>query len=444
MQELAEKLPQVLANFGIFGAMGKQYKGPLITEVEFELNKGSKFSAVEKSIKDIARELGVSGIRVAEIPNSTYISFELPNPEPQSVPFLPLSEQEEFTGSKYALPISVGVNMRGVPVMKDLSKMPHLLVAGTTGSGKSVGLNSFILSLIKKKTPQELKFVLIDPKRIEFSMYNNQAYMLRPVITDMSVASRCLAELGAEMNARYAKFEKDMVRNIGEYNEKHDVKMPYIVCVIDEFADIMLFDKTVEKQVQMLAQKSRASGIHLIIATQRPSVDVITGSVKANLPTRLSYKVASATDSMTILNTTGAETLLGRGDSLLLEENGTLTRILGAYVSNDDIISTITPYRCEIKEPEVSGAIVPSGNGGSVDVPQAEPKAEKQGKSMWARLADWWDRIGRRRQNQIINWILTLIFAAFQAKNASSKARSTTSTIRKVTSTTKRTMSRRR
>ena len=413
MQELAEKLPQVLANFGIFGAMGKQYKGPLITEVEFELNKGSKFSAVEKSIKDIARELGVSGIRVAEIPN-------------------------------YALPICVGVNMRGVPVMKDLSKMPHLLVAGTTGSGKSVGLNSFILSLIKKKTPQELKFVLIDPKRIEFSMYNNQAYMLRPVITDMSVASRCLAELGAEMNARYAKFEKDMVRNIGEYNEKHDVKMPYIVCVIDEFADIMLFDKTVEKQVQMLAQKSRASGIHLIIATQRPSVDVITGSVKANLPTRLSYKVASATDSMTILNTTGAETLLGRGDSLLLEENGTLTRILGAYVSNDDIISTITPYRCEIKEPEVSGAIVPSGNGGSVDVPQAEPKAEKQGKSMWARLADWWDRIGRRRQNQIINWILTLIFAAFQAKNASSKARSTTSTIRKVTSTTKRTMSRRR
>jgi S-DNA-T family DNA segregation ATPase FtsK/SpoIIIE len=441
MQELADKLSQVLANFGIFGTIGNQYKGPLITEIEFELNKGSKFSAVEKSIKDIARELGVSGIRVAEIPNSTFISFELPNPEAQSVPFLPLTEREEFASSKFALPICVGVNMRGIPVMKDLSKMPHLLVAGTTGSGKSVGLNSFILSLIKKKTPQELKFVLVDPKRIEFSMYNNQAYMLRPVITDMSVASRCLAELCVEMNERYAKFEKNMVRNIGEYNEKAEIKIPYIVCVIDEFADIMLFDKTVEKQVQMLAQKSRASGIHLVIATQRPSVDVITGSVKANLPTRLSYKVASATDSMTILNTTGAEMLLGRGDSLLLEENGTLTRILGAYVSNDDIINTITPYRCEIKEPETTNAVVVSDNG-KVAVPQTAPQ-EKKKPGLWARLVDWWDRIGRRRQNQIINWILTIIFAAFQAKNASSKARSTTSTVRKITSTNKKTTRRR-
>ncbi|MBQ9034642.1 MAG: DNA translocase FtsK [Alphaproteobacteria bacterium] len=443
MQGLVKKLPQVLAHFGISGTIGAQYQGPLITEVEFELSKGSKFSAVEKQIKDIARELGVSGIRVAEIPNSTYISFELPNEKLQSVPFLPLTEQTEFTDSQYDLPICVGVNMRGVPVMKNLAKMPHLLVAGTTGSGKSVGLNSFILSLIKKKTPQELKFVLIDPKRIEFSMYNNQAYMLRPVITEMSIASACLAELVAEMNARYAKFEKSMARNIGEYNAKNAIKMPYIVCVIDEFADLMLFDKTVEKQVQILAQKARASGIHLLIATQRPSVDVITGSVKANLPTRLSYKVASATDSMTILNTTGAENLLGRGDSLLLEENGTLTRILGAYVSDDDIMQTLEPYRCEIKEPQPTNVVVVSGDNNNITVQQTI-KQEQQKPSIWARIADWWNRIGRRRQNQIINWILTLIFAAFQAKNASSKARSTTATMRKITSATKKTSSRRR
>ncbi len=443
MNELSEKLPQVLANFGIYGEIGAQHQGPLITEVEFELSKGSKFATVEKLIKDIARELGVSGIRVAEIPNSTFISFELPNAQPQSVPFLPLTEQDVFKNAAYALPICVGVNMRGVPIMKDLSKMPHLLVAGTTGSGKSVGLNSFILSLIKKKTPQELKFVLIDPKRIEFSMYNNQAYMLRPVITDMSIASQCLAQLAAEMNERYTKFEKAMVRNISEYNEKATVKMPYIVCVIDEFADIMLFDKTVEKQVQMLAQKSRASGIHLIIATQRPSVDVITGSVKANLPTRLSYKVASSTDSMTILNTTGAENLLGRGDSLLLEENGMLTRILGAYVANDDIMKTLAPYRCEIKEPEMAAnTVVISGNNNNVTVQQTVNKEEKK-KGFWTKLIDWWDRIGRRRQNQIINWLLTLLFMAFKVKNAASKARSTETAVRKITTTNRKKTQRR-
>lgn len=442
MQELEEKLPSVLANFGIYGSLGAQYKGPLVTQVEFELCKGSKFATVEKLMKDIARELGVSGIRATEISNSTYICFELPNLTPQSVPFLALTEQAEFTDSTYDLPICIGVNMRGIPVMKNLAKMPHLLVAGTTGSGKSVGLNSFILSLIKKKTPQELKFVLIDPKRIEFSMYNNQAYMLRPVITEMSTASACLAELVVEMNARYAKFEKSMARNISEYNAKNTIKLPYIVCVIDEFADLMLFDKTVEKQVQILAQKARAAGIHLLIATQRPSVDIITGSVKANLPTRLSYKVASATDSMTILNTTGAENLLGRGDSLLLEENGTLTRVLGAYVSDDDIMQTLEPYRCEIKEPQPTNVVVVNGDNNNVTVQQTI-KQEQKKPTIWARIADWWNRIGRRRQNQIINWLLTLIFAAFQAKNASQKARSTTATVRKITSTTKKTTSRR-
>ena len=341
--------------------------------------------------------------------------------------------------------------MRGEPVMKDLAKMPHLLVAGTTGSGKSVGLNSFILSLINKKTPDELKIVLIDPKRIEFSMYNKQKYMACPVITEMSEASTCLARLVSLMNERYTEFEKEMVRNIGEYLAKGK-KMPYVVCIIDEFADLILSDKTVEKQVQMLAQKSRAAGIHLVIATQRPSVDVITGTIKANLPTRLSYKVSSPADSMTILNTTGAEDLLGRGDSLLLEENGTLTRVLGAYVSNNEIMQILEPYRCNMDDPkqwylppqtsvnQASTAVTTSSSQTSPT--NSSQEADKPG--FWARICGWWNRIGKRQQNKIINWVLTAIFAAFQAKNAANKARSTTTTMRKLTSPTKRSSSNRR
>lgn len=443
IEGLQDKLPEVLAHFGIFGTIGNIYEGPLVSQIEFKLNEGTKFATVEKLIKDIARELGISGLRATTLPNSVYVCFEVPQPQAQTIPFSPILQTEAFTASTYALPICIGVNMRGEPVMKDLSKMPHLLVAGTTGSGKSVGLNSFILSLIHKKTPDELKFVLIDPKRIEFSMYNKQKYMARPTITDMSEASACLARLVSLMNERYAAFEDAMVRNIGEYLAKGK-KMPYVVCVIDEFADLILSDKTVEKQVLMLAQKARAAGIHLIIATQRPSVDVITGTIKANLPTRLSYKVSSPADSMTILNTAGAEDLLGRGDSLLLEENGTLTRVLGAYVSNEEIMQMLEPYRCNMDNPKEwylapeTAVSVSNKTTESVQTTSSEkPEAEKPG--MWARICGWWNRIGKRQQNKIINWILTAIFAAFQAKNAANKARSTTATMRKLTSPTKST-----
>ncbi len=441
---LQNKLPEVLAHFGIFGTIGEIYEGPLVAQIEFKLNEGSKFATVEKLIKDIARELGVSGIRVTTVPNSVYICFEVPQPQAQTIPFTPILNTETFTSAKQALPICIGVDMRGRPVMKDLAKMPHLLVAGTTGSGKSVGLNSFILSLISKKTPDELKIVLIDPKRIEFSMYNKQKYMARPVITDMSDAASCLARLVSLMNERYSLFEKEMVRNIGEYLAKGK-KMPYVVCVIDEFADLILSDKTVEKQVQMLAQKSRAAGIHLVIATQRPSVDVITGTIKANLPTRLSYKVSSPADSMTILNTVGAEDLLGRGDSLLLEENGTLTRVLGAYVSNEEIMQMLEPHRCNMDNSQdwYLPPQVPAGSGTSAvatstqNPPTADSKVEPQKPGLWARICGWWNRIGKRQQNKIINWVLTAIFAAFQAKNAASKARSATGTMRKLTSPSK-------
>ena len=254
IENLTEKLTETLSHFGIEGTIGEIFEGPLITDIQFQLTHGTKFSTVANSIKDIARELGVSGIRVAPVVNSTYISFEIPQPQAQTIDFVPILQSEEFRSAKGGLPILIGVDMHGKPVLKDLAKMPHLLVAGTTGSGKSVGLNSFILSLIGKKQPDELKLILVDPKRIEFSMYNNQKYMLCPTVTDMSMAARWLEKLCDEMNARYAVFEKAMVRNIGEYIEKGN-KMPYIVCVIDEFADLILFDKNVEKQVQILAQK---------------------------------------------------------------------------------------------------------------------------------------------------------------------------------------------
>lgn len=444
---LTEKLPTVLAHFGISGTIGAIYEGPLVSQIEFKLNEGTKFANVEKLIKDISRELGISGVRVTSLPNSVYISFEIPQEKAQTIPFPPLLKSEVFTASTAALPICIGVDMRGTPVMKDLAKMPHLLVAGTTGSGKSVGLNSFILSLIGKKTPDELKLILVDPKRIEFSMYNKQKYMARPVITDMSEAAACLAQLVAKMNERYAEFEQNMVRNIGEYLAKGK-KMPYIVCLIDEFADLIMSDKAVERQVLLLAQKSRAAGIHLVIATQRPSVDVITGTIKANLPTRLSYKVSSPADSLTILNTAGAEDLLGRGDSLLLEENGTLTRVLGAYVSNEEIQQLLEPYRCNMDDPRqwylapdktAENAVTVASSASTPST--ADAPAKKPG--FFARLWQWWNRIGVRNQTKILKWALTTIFAAFEMKNAAAKARKTASTIQTGTSLAKKSTKRR-
>ena len=422
--DLQTKLPLVLAHFNISGEVGEIFEGPLVYDVHFKLAEGSKFSYIEKSVKDIARELGVSGVRVAEVPNSGFISFEIPKSQTQTVSFIPITASDEFVQSDYALPICIGVNMHGKPVMKDLSKMPHLLVAGTTGSGKSVGLNSFILSLIYKKKPEDLQFVLIDPKRIEFSMYNNQKYMLRPVITDMKAASACLSQLAEEMNQRYLVFEKEMVRNIAEYHKKGG-NMPYIVCVIDEFADLIMFDKTVEKQVQILAQKSRAAGIHLIIATQRPSVDVITGTVKANLPTRLSYKVSSPADSMTVLNTVGAEDLRGRGDSLLLEENGTLTRILGAYVSDDDIMNTLEPYRCKMNTKDYD-TLPNEQQEHANEVSEKKAKIENK-KGFFAKIWDFWCRLGKRNQNRIINMIVGFVMSILGFKSTTG---STARTIR--------------
>lgn len=433
IENLPIKLNQILANFGIIGgSVGQISDGPLVTDVEYKLPEGTPFSRIQKFERDIGRELGITGVRISEIPNSVYIQIEVPQAEPQSVAFGPILYSAEFLKANYALPICLGVDMRGNPIMKDLSKMPHLLVAGTTGSGKSVGLNSFIVSLIHKKTPQELQFVLIDPKRIEFSVYNNQKYMLRPVITDMNIASICLSQLVGEMNNRYTLFEQQTVRNIAEYNAKANVKLPYIVCVIDEFADLIMFDKSVEQQVQMLAQKSRAAGIHLIIATQRPSVDVITGSLKANLPTRLSYKVASPADSITILNTTGAETLIGRGDSLFLEENGTLTRILGAFISDSDIENALAPYRCQMPK-QTTAYELEQAKYAEQKEEQKKSAASKKSGGFFVWICDMWNRLGVRNQTKIIKAIFSLLVGIMGIKSTNTPQKSkTTKTLKQI------------
>ena len=343
-----QDLKEILSHYGVKGNITGVNVGPLVRQIEFLPEPGTKIKNITASLSDIAREMGVSSLRIEAIEKSSKLGFEIANDKMETVDFEAIIESQEFKNAKGELPICLGVDIRGTPIFADLAKMPHLLIAGTTGSGKSVGLNTFILSLIAKKKPADLKFVLIDPKRIEFAFYNNQRYMLGPVVTDNTQATAVLEYLVGEMEARYTRFEKELVRNIGEFNEKH-TPMPYIVCVIDEFADLMAADKSVDNAVQRLAQKARAAGIHLMLATQRPSVDVVTGVLKANFPTRLAYKVASNADSRTILDMGGAEDLLGRGDALFLPQNGELKRIHGAYVSDEQIVSLLKPHAGEVK-----------------------------------------------------------------------------------------------
>ena len=385
-------LKEVLEHYGVYGEISSINQGPLITQIEFSPQAGTKFKAITNSLEDIARELGAPSLRVEAVEENGTIGFEIPSQEMKTIDFYGMLSSSEFANFKGALPIILGVNIKGTPVISDLAKMPHLLVAGTTGSGKSVGLNTFILSLIAKKKPSELKFVLIDPKRIEFSVYNNQKYMLTPVVTEMSLASDTLAFLVNEMEKRYSLFEENLVKNIKEYNENIG-HLPYIVCVIDEFADLILSNKQVEEHVQRLAQKARAAGIHIILATQRPSVDVVTGVLKANFPTRLAYKTASSADSRTIIDMSGAEKLIGRGDALFLPADGSLKRIHGAYMPDDKVLEMLEPYRVQIKPIEIK------------KVEEVKEETNKPVKSIFKRIWDFWSSLRQKDKKMIINGI---------------------------------------
>ena len=333
-----EFLEKILLDFGVNGKIKKVSHGPVVTLNEFEPAAGIKVSKIINLSDDIARNTSSESARIATIPGSNTIGIELPNSDRENVYLSEILDNSSFKKKEIKLPIALGKNISGTPIIGDLSAMPHLLIAGTTGSGKSVCINTIILSLLYKHTPERCKFILIDPKMLELSTYEGIPHLLCPVITEAKKAASVLGWVVKEMESRYRLMTKEGVRNIDSYNSKHKLPMPYIVVVVDEMSDLMLVaGKEIENYIQKLSQMARAAGIHIIMATQRPSVDVITGTIKANFPTRISFQVTSKIDSRTILGEQGAEQLLGKGDMLYMSSANRIVRIHAPFVSDTEI-----------------------------------------------------------------------------------------------------------
>ena len=375
-----------LKSYGIDAEVTGAQTGPVITQYWLEPGPGVKGAQIDGVRDDIRRALGVQAVRVVpSIPGTCYIGLEVPNPHRESVRLKEILESKSFRESRAPLTLALGKDIAGNPFTVDLAKMPHLLVAGTTGSGKSVGINAMILSMLFRNSPSDLRLVLVDPKMLEFSLYNGIPHLLCPVVTDMNKAATALKWLTREMDRRYDIMSRVGVRHFNTYNEKiRGAKAagevipdptaapddpcpepldtwPFIVCIIDELADLMLTNrKEVEGEITRLTQKARAAGIHLIIATQRPSVDVVTSLIKANVPTRISFQVASAVDSRVILGETGAESLLGWGD-MLLRRPGVpqATRIQGCFVADDEVIRVVTELK-SMGEPDYIDGVTDS------------------------------------------------------------------------------------
>lgn len=364
-----------LRDFGVEGEVAEIVPGPVITMYEFSPAPGVKISKVASLADDLALNLRASSIRiVAPIPGKSTIGIEIPNNKRKLVTLKEILSSQSFLDSPYMLTIALGMDIVGQPVVTDLTKMPHLLVAGATGTGKSVSINAMINSILFKSSPEMVRFVMIDPKRIELAPYQHIPHLLHPVVSHPKEATKVLKWAVGEMEKRYTLLSDKGVRNIEAYNRKvrkdkglveHDVSkgidehLPYIVLIIDELADLMMVSsREVEESLTRLAQMARAAGIHLIIATQRPSVDVLTGIIKANFPTRISFQVSSRVDSRTILDTMGAEHLLGDGDMLFLPPGvAKLTRIHGAYVSEEEV-KRVTSFLARQMKPEYDKSIV--------------------------------------------------------------------------------------
>ena len=334
----SEFLEKILLDFGVSGNIKKVSHGPVVTLNEFEPAAGVKVSKIINLSDDIARNTSSESARIATIPGRSTIGIELPNATRENVYLSEILSNNDFIKKDIRLPIALGKNISGIPVVGDLASMPHLLIAGTTGSGKSVCINTIILSLLYRHTPDKCKFILIDPKMLELSTYEGIPHLLCPVITEAKKAASVLGWVVKEMENRYRLMTKEGVRNIDSYNAKHSLSMPYIVVVVDEMSDLMLVaGKEIENYIQKLSQMARAAGIHIIMATQRPSVDVITGTIKANFPTRISFQVTSKIDSRTILGEQGAEQLLGKGDMLYMSSANRIVRIHAPFVSDNEI-----------------------------------------------------------------------------------------------------------
>ncbi len=334
----ADFLEKVLLDFGVQGKIAKISTGPVVTLNEFEPAAGVKVSKIISLSEDIARNTSSESARISTIPGSSTIGIELPNLSRDNVMLREIISSPKFNNKDLKLPIALGKSISGQPLIGDLTSMPHLLIAGTTGSGKSVCINTIILSLLYRHKPEICKFILIDPKMLELSTYEGIPHLLCPVITEAKKAASVLGWVVKEMENRYKLMTKVGVRNIDSYNAKHKISMPYIVVIVDEMSDLMLVaSKDIENCIQKLSQMARAAGIHIIMATQRPSVDVITGTIKANFPTRISFQVSSKIDSRTILGEQGAEQLLGKGDMLFMSSANRITRIHAPFVSDNEI-----------------------------------------------------------------------------------------------------------
>jgi S-DNA-T family DNA segregation ATPase FtsK/SpoIIIE len=371
LEENARMLEAVLDDYGVKGEIVAVRPGPVVTQYELEPAPGLKASRVIGLADDIARSMSALSARVSTVPGRSVIGIELPNAWREKVVLREILAARDFGDSSMSLPLALGKDIAGEPIVANLAKMPHLLIAGTTGSGKSVAINTMILSLLYKLSPAECRMIMIDPKMLELSVYDGIPHLLSPVVTDPKKAVIALKWVVGEMEERYRKMSKMGVRNIEGYNGKvrealakgemfkrtiqtgfdedtgepvfeteqdTPVSLPYIVVIVDEMADLMMVaGKEIEACIQRLAQMARASGIHLIMATQRPSVDVITGTIKANFPTRISFQVTSRIDSRTILGEMGAEQLLGMGDMLYMAGGAKITRIHGPFVSDEEV-----------------------------------------------------------------------------------------------------------
>jgi S-DNA-T family DNA segregation ATPase FtsK/SpoIIIE len=407
LQQNARLLETVLDDFGVKGEIVKVRPGPVVTLYELEPAPGIKASRIIGLADDIARSMSAVSVRVAVVPGRTVMGIELPNARAETVLLREILDSEAYEKNSAKLPLTLGKDIGGAPVVADLAKMPHLLIAGTTGSGKSVGINTMILSILFRMPPDECKFIMIDPKMLELSVYDGIPHLLAPVVTDPRKAIVALKWTVREMETRYRNMSKLGVRNIEGYNarlaearargeqltrkvqtgfdpesgqpimEEQPLDMtslPFIVVVVDEMADLMLVaGKDIEAAIQRLAQMARAAGIHLIMATQRPSVDVITGTIKANFPTRISFQVTSKIDSRTILGEGGAEQLLGRGDMLYMAGGGRITRVHGPFVGDREVEAVVSflkahgepTYLDEVTEDTEGGMSL--GAGGSED-----------------------------------------------------------------------------
>jgi S-DNA-T family DNA segregation ATPase FtsK/SpoIIIE len=408
LAKLSKLLELKLADFGVSAEVTAVYPGPVITRFEVQPAAGVKVSRISNLAKDLARSLAVISVRVVEvIPGKSVVGIEIPNEDREIVNFREVLSSRAFDQSRSPLTLALGHDISGEPIVADLGRMPHLLVAGTTGSGKSVGVNAMLLSLLYKSTPADVRLILVDPKMLELSVYDGIPHLLTPVITDMKDAANGLRWCVAEMERRYKLMAALGVRNLAGYNRKvaeaqkagtpiddplwvpdqlsmtpvdEQVapaleRLPSIVVVIDEFADMMMIvGKKVEELIARIAQKARAAGIHLILATQRPSVDVITGLIKANIPTRIAFQVSSKVDSRTILDQGGAEQLLGHGDMLYLPPgSGLPNRVHGAFVSDEEVHRVVADWKRRGEPAYIEGLL---DEGSSTPVTAGELQSE--------------------------------------------------------------------